>query len=390
MIAPSLPSTLAPPAPFPLVVAQTLTQEVFAPGMRRATYRLTTSGGPLIINVVALDLGVPTVRLGVVTAHDRLVSPGETVSSMAQRTGAVAGINGDYFDIGQTNQPQGVVVRDGELLRTPSQRVALDVRRDRSVHVENVAMHGTVTYGSASVPLTGVDEWPPQGGASVITAAFGAMRAAPDVLVATLVPADTAHDAGAVAGVYRVADIAPANAPQTSHGTLLGFGPAAQASASPPASGDDVTLALTMAPALADVACALGGGPLLVQDGRPVDDPNAPAPEERNVRLPVSGAATLGSARTLLLVEVDGRNGASSLGVTRPQFAALMVGLGASDAMAFDSGGSATLVARQLGDAAVSDLGAPSDGAERRVADGLFAYSDAPLGSPAMLVARPA
>ena len=386
MIGPSLPDELAPPAPFPLVIAQSRTQEVFAPGMRRATYRLQTSDGPLVVNVVALDLGEPTVRLGVVLSRDRLVSPGETVSLMARRTGAVAGINGDYFDIGQTNQPLNIVVRDRVLLRTPSQRVALDVRRDRSVHFDTFTFNGTVQYGASTVPLTGVDEWPPQGGASVIGAAFGAMRGAFGVTAATLVPADALHGA-ALAGAYRVATIGPASA-QVSHGIVLGLGPAAQTLAPPPAPGDGVTIAMTTTPPLGDVVSALGGGPLLLHGGHAVDDPNAPAPEERNVRFPVAGAATT-STQTLLLVSVDGRNAATSIGVTRPQFAALLRGLGAADAMAFDSGGSATLVARELGDRMPSVLGSPSDGAERPVADGLFAYSDAPLGPPAMLVARP-
>jgi hypothetical protein len=67
-----------------------------------------------------------------------------------------------------------------------------------------------------------------------------------------------------------------------------------------------------------------------------------------------------------------------------------MLGFGATGAMAFDSGGSATLVARVLGDSRASVLNSPSDGAERAVADGLFVYSDAPAGPPSILVVRPA
>ncbi len=49
---PDLPATLAPPAPFPLVVAQSRSVDFVAPGIDRATYRLQTSQGPLVINVV--------------------------------------------------------------------------------------------------------------------------------------------------------------------------------------------------------------------------------------------------------------------------------------------------------------------------------------------------
>jgi exopolysaccharide biosynthesis protein len=388
VIAPSLPQTIAPPAPFPLVIAQSQTSEFVAPGIRRATYRLETSDGPLIVNVVAVDPREPSVRFESVVATDRMISSGETVSSMAHRTGAVAGINADYFDIGNTNQPLNAVVKGGALLRTPSKRVVMDVRTDRSIHFENLSFSGSVAYGNSVVPLTTVNEWPPEGGATFLTSAYGSLKAAPGVAIAQLVPADPVHVTTTIAGTYRIASVGPAVG-QNVDGPLLGFGPAALRSASLPNVGDSVTVAMSTVPPLENIATAVGGGPLLVSGGAPADDPNAPAPEETDVRFPVSGAATTRSGE-LLLATVDGRNAELSIGVTRPEFAALFVGLGATDAMAFDSGGSATLVARVLGDDAASVLNAPSDGEERAVGDGLFVYSDAPTGPPARLVVRPA
>jgi exopolysaccharide biosynthesis protein len=384
---PPLPETLAPPAPFPLVTAQSQTSEFVAPGVRRATYRLQTADGPVVVNVVAIDPREPSVRFESVVATDRLISSGETVSSMARRTGAVAGINADYFDIGNTNQPLNLVVKDGTLLRTPSKRVVMDVRTDRSIHFENVAFSGAVTYGNATVPLTAVNEWPPEGGASFLTPAYGALKAAPGVSIAALVPADPVHVSTTIAGTYRVASVGPAIA-QDVQGPLLGFGPAALAAGPLPSPGDAVMIAASISPSLETIRTAVGGGPLLAQGGAPAVDPNAPAPEETNVHFPVAGAGTTPSGE-LLLATVDGRNAALSIGVTRPQFAALFLGLGATDAMAFDSGGSATLVARVLGDDAASVLNAPSDGEERPIADGLFVYSDAPIGPPSRLVVRP-
>ena len=387
MIAPVLPATLAAPAPFPTLVSQAMTQNAIAPGIRRATYDFVTAAGPIVVQVVAIDPQNPAVRLGSVLADDRLVSGGETVSSMARRTGAVAGINADYFDIGQTNQPLNLVVRDGTLLRSPSKRVALDVRRDRSVRFENFSFAGSANYGTATVPITGLNEWPPQGGAALITSDFGPLPAASGVRVAALEPVSTLQD-GTPSGVYRVMATGDATATIAS-GVSLALGPAAQALAAAPLPDDIVTIHAALSPSQADLVAAVGGGPLLVQNGAPVGDPNAPAPEERYVRFPLAGAA-LTPAGTLLLLSVDGRQRSVSVGLTRPEFGALMLGLGATDGMAFDSGGSATLVARELGDAAPSVSNAPSDGEERPVADGLFVYSDAPLGPPAALAVRPA
>ncbi|HMD01321.1 MAG TPA: phosphodiester glycosidase family protein [Candidatus Baltobacteraceae bacterium] len=379
------PAALAPPSPFPAVLMQSVSTSFVAPGIARAAYRIATAAGPLVINVVALDPRDPAIRLRTILADDRLISGGETVSSMALRSGAVAGVNGDYFDIGNTNQPLNLVVQEGVLVRTPSKRYALDVRRDGSVHFERFRFSGTVRYGANQVPLTTLNEWPPEGGASLLSAAYGRPKVMPGVSLQALVPQ---LPAPAGAATYSVALFDP-NSPPSAGTQLLGLGPAALALAPAPASGDVVFLEQHLDPPLEDITTALGGGPLLIKDGLQFDDPNAPAPEERERRFPVAGAATT-AAGELLLVAVDGRQPALSVGLTRPEFAALFLGLGASDGMAFDSGGSATLVARVLGDARASVLNAPSDGRERPVADGLFAYSDAPAGLHPHLVVRPA
>jgi hypothetical protein len=380
----ALPPAIAPPAPFPLIVAQSGVPEFVAPGIRRADYRLMTSDGPLVIHVVAIDTSDPSVRLGTVVAHDRMISAGETVSSMARRTHAVAGINADYFDITNTNQPLNVVVRDGVLERTPSKRVALLVGADRGVSIDAVGFAGTYTDGETRTALTSVNEWPPNGGVAFVTPAYGALPATPGVQLAQLAPVDAV---AGMPGTYRVTSVGPALAGPVT-GPALGFGPAALSVAPPPSPGDLVQLAFDTTPPAASLASAVGGGPLLVRGGAVAVDPDSPAPEETNVRFPVAGAMREADG-TLLFIVVDGRNRARSIGLTRPQFGALMRGFGAVDGMAFDSGGSATLVARELGDAEATVVNDPSDGVERPVADGLFVYSDAPAGVHPHLILRP-
>jgi exopolysaccharide biosynthesis protein len=280
----TLPETLAPAAPFPLITAQSLEREPVAPGISRATYRLLTSAGPEVVSIVIADPAEPTVQISTVLAHDRLLSPDETVSSMAHRSGAVAGINGDYFDINASGQPTGVLVQNGTLVHAPNGRAALVVRADRSVAFATFANAG-------DAQLTGV-------------------------------------------------------------------------------------------------VTAIGGGPLLLSDGMPIDDPASPNYAERAVRIPVAAAARFPDG-TLALVVIDGRHLATSIGVNRAELQALLAALGATDAMLFDSGGSATLVARRRGDVDATVINDPSDGIERPVADGLFFSSTAPVGPPSALVVRP-
>ncbi|HTJ28362.1 MAG TPA: phosphodiester glycosidase family protein [Candidatus Limnocylindria bacterium] len=384
----TLPGTLAPPPPFPLVLASSLEREPVAPGVARATYRLMTSAGPLVVSIVTVDLNDPTVRLGTVLAHDRVVSSDETVSSMARRTGAVAGINGDYFDIGATGAPTGVLVSNGLLDRSPNERAALTVTRDRAVRFDTYRFAGTATSGVVQVPITALNVWPPQAGATLLTPSYGPIPADGTANVTVLdlqpMPSD-----GSGTPRYRV-NAESSVPPYPGAGDLrLAYGPAALGFGPVPDISDVVTLNYDTAPSVSDVAAAIGGGPMLLEGGAPVDDPSSPNYADRDRRIPAAAAARLTDG-TLALVVADGRHPATSIGVNRAELIALLQTLGATDAMLFDSGGSATLVARVLGDAGPSVLNDPSDGVERPVADGLFVYSDAPVGPPSQLVVRPA
>ena len=113
-----------------------------------------------------------------------------------------------------------------------------------------------------------------------------------------------------------------------------------------------------------------------------------PSPAEALQRDPQAGAFSLAGGQ-IGFAAVDGRTPDVSVGLTRPEFAALFLSLGASDAIGFDSGGSATLVARTPGDAVATVQNAPSDGVERPVADAFLVFSDLPAGPPARLAVRP-
>jgi hypothetical protein len=150
--------------------------------------------------------------------------------------------------------------------------------------------------------------------------------------------------------------------------------------------GAPVTVNLTTDPDWHEVQSAIGGGPVLVENGQVVEDPNAPAPREHDQRNPVMAVGIGRDGRTLTLVEVDGRQPSLSIGLTRPQLAGYLQRMGASQAMAFDSGGSATMVVRLPGHPAPAVVNSPSDGVERRVADSLLVYSTAVPGPPAHLI----
>ena len=380
-----LPATVTPQAPFPHILTDASEIEEISPGVSFGSYELRTVEGPLSLHVLAIEPRAADIRIESVLASDRLISGGETVSSMARRSGAIAGINGDYFDIGNTNEPVNIVVRGGRLLRTPIQRYALSVSKARAVLLSEFVFAGSVLMPDGNrVPLGAVNVWPPpHGGVALFTPEYGAIRPHENLTLVALAPLGN----GAPFTSYRVSAIADNTAEQPA-GYYLGIGLDAYDAAGVPNVGDTLEATDASTPPLRDVSTAIGGGPLLVRGGAPFMDPDGPGGREFQSRIPSSGAAITLDGR-LLLFEVDGRQADRSVGLTRAQFAAAMIAFGARDGMAFDGGGSSVIVARRPGDREPEVRNSPSDGIERKVADGLFIYNDAPPGPASRLVVYP-
>ncbi len=380
-----LPARIAPDAPFPHVVEEAPSIESIAPGVEYGEYRLQTASGPLSIHVIAVDAHRGDVKVGSVVAADSLVSHGETVGSMARRTRAVAGINGDFFDIGNTYRPVNMLVRGGILLQLPYKRYVFAITRDGSAHIAEFSFSGEVVINDRTMPLAGIDELAPSGnGLSLLTPAYGRVPPRENV---TLVELQVLDGTPPLAR-YRVTGIADNLTPQPP-GYYVAIGPDEYSALGVPDAGAIVSASGDLEPfGLASLETAVGGGALVLHDGAWYDDPDAPYREENSRRTPCSGAAITSDGR-VLLVEVDGRQPELSVGVTRRQFAALLRSLGATEALLLDGGGSSTIVVRRLGDSLADVVNSPSDAKERPVSDGLFVYSSAPVGPPVRLVARP-
>jgi len=380
-----LPQQLSPNAPFPRIHTQAPTFEAIAPGVEYGDYELTTDAGPLSIHVIAVEPHHDDVHIDSVLANDHLTSQGETVTSMARRTGAVAGINGDYFDIASTNQPTNIVIHAGALVRTPRKRYALVIRSDGTPRIAELQFSGQAQIGSRTVALQAVNELPPpNSGVSLITPEFGPVAPMENLTLVGLQPNGTAPFTQ-----YRVTGVADNLARQPA-GFYLAIGLSAYGSTGVPNTGDIVSVSGDLSPGgLSTLGSAIGGGPLLLNNGTFVIDPDGPNGAEFLLRIPSSGAA-IAPDGTLFLIEVDGRQPLWSVGLFRPEFAALMRAFGATTGMAFDGGGSSELAVRTLGDTEAQVVNAPSDGVERKVGDGLFVYSTAPVGAPSQVIAQPA
>jgi Phosphodiester glycosidase/Bacterial Ig-like domain (group 2) len=337
-----------------------------------------------------VDLGNPNVRVGAVEAGNEVVDPAdETVTSMGDRTGAVAGVNGGYFDINATGQPTGGSVVNGQILKSPpanyNAELAVLPGGTMSIGPENFS--GTVTDGSSSQPLAAVNI-PADAASGQITEITPALASSAQPLsaAATLVtgPASSNGQTLTVTGVQTGVTSVPV--PDAGTEELLGGGTGGQWLSSTVSTGDTLTLtsALSPNPGLTQLVT---GATVLVKNGQPYNDPTGQPPTGTN---PETAIGLSQNGQHAIFVTIDGRLGESAaVGVTPAQVTGYLLAHGAYSAILFDGGGSTTMAARVPGTSGLSILNTPSDGSERPVANGLFVYTtQTSPGAPVTVVAN--
>lgn len=344
---------------------------------RGAVYTLvslaTASDGPIFIYQLTVNMRTPGLRISSVQAHDGVMGGGESVSSMAARTGAIAGINGDYFGLDGLAAPYGMTVQDGRLLRNGNSWGVFGIGWDNKVSVDKYAWKGLVrAFSNASeMPLEAVNFTLPDEGLAEYSSEMSSRIAGRDVTVARLAPVDPSE------GRYVVKALAQhqsfSSPPEAGETLLAGQRAAGQWLAHVARVGDLLDIVHDTSPDWRDLRLAMGGGPILVKDGESYFDYEQPSPTEYDMNYPVVGVGADAGGSTFWMVVVHGPKGYS--GFTRPQFAWYFREIGAANAIAFDSGGSVTMAIRKPGDLKPSVVNDPSDGAQRRVANGLFLYA---------------
>ena len=315
----------------------------------------------------------------------RSPAPASASTSVADRLGAEVGINADYFNINDTGAPLNVVMTNGRVLHQPDSAAALMVLQPGGVSMGPVTYSVTLSSKNVQLSIAHINEWSQSDDLAELTPEFGGTKAF-GATEAILAPG-SAPNTFTVTSIDR--NLVELDRLQRGQLGIAAHGSAAQTIAGSLAPGDAVTIAPASQPPLSNASFAVGGGPMLLRDGQDVIDSAAPAPEESDVRNPVTAAGISADGHTLWLVVVDGRAPSRSIGLTRPQLASLLAALGASTAMAFDSGGSSEMAVRHLGELRTTVANMPSDGRERSIADGFFVVNSAVVGAPVQILLGP-
>ncbi|MDH2425844.1 phosphodiester glycosidase family protein [Sphaerisporangium sp. TRM90804] len=352
--------------PVPYIETARRTRPV-APGTTLTSFDRLDAKGWLRADLLKVDLADDGVRAGYLSPER--VAAVEPLSRQAERAGAIAGVNGDFFDINNTGAALGAGVDDGVLVKSAvpgwtGPTAGLDT--GGLGQVTRVLLDGRVTLpGGRTQPLDQLNaHFVEKDGLGAFTAlwgtasrarvaADGAQRVAEalvvdgevvsvsDTLGAGDIPADGFVLVGREAGGDLLRTLKPGDA------VGLTYRPRAESGRTP--------------------AFAVGGNQALIEDGRvlPLTDPAAH---------PRTAAGFSEDRRTMYLLTVDGRQ-VDSRGVTMLELAELMREAGAHDALNLDGGGSSTMLAREPGQARGTVENQPSDGAERHTPNGIGLFA---------------
>lgn len=334
-----------------------------APGLDHVAFSRIEGGGWVTGDILVADLTTPTLSLDVVDSGS-ITTPARVSDQVAGR-GAVAAVNGDYFDMNATNAPVGTnVTTEGLRTAAASPREAFTIA-DGLAAVQQLTAEGTLTtpagvvdidaFNSPSIPRDGIGVYTAAWGDYTLERPIGGPDApSPDVARATVVD-------GIVTAIAE-----GAGAPQIpADGHVLVGREDGAAAIRALASGDAVTIEVGPS---ADVDLAVSGSQRLVIDG---EKGTADQVEAARTAVGVNRDGT-----EIYVVAIDGR-ASDSRGQTIQELAQLMIDLGAYNAVNLDGGGSTTMLARPAGATDLELLNRPSDGSERLVANSLVFFSSA-------------
>jgi hypothetical protein len=382
-------SVTQPPSPVPepegaeRVLAELLPAQSVAPGVSHRELTTTAASGRVMGDVVEVDLADPAVRTDLLTPG--AVAARASVAAMADRTGAVAGINGDFFDIGRTSAPVGPAVAGGRPLKAavphgrrmgpgvPGAEVDSVFAVDRTGvgRLDRLSLEASARTASGTLPVVALNEYAvPVGGIGIFTPDWGEVDRAK-----TLCGSDTDRNAPCAADQAEVlvhdGVVALAGPPvggRIPPGDLVLTGREQGAAAVRTLHvGDRVDVSYALVPASGtDPFFAIGGSPI-VRDGTIVE-----GLDDRE-RAPRSAVGVGPDGHHMWMLTLDGRQ-SDSVGATLRELASLLREMGVHSAVNLDGGGSSTLVYREPGAPSVTIVNDPSDPSPRLVPNGIGVY----------------
>ncbi len=286
----------------------------------------------------------------------------QQVKALGDRYGkAWAAVNGDFFiirpDLYQ-GDPQGLQICRGQLVSTPK-GTSFWIDREGRPHIEEVISRFRAVFADGSDVRFLLNETRPSDGAVLYTPAIGPSTRTSGGVEYELEPLekDTVIRAGATIKAKVINVHQEGNRALRPGSMILSVGSTTDERLRTHAVNETVTLNLDTSPGLDGVQTAIGGGPVLIREGK-LNEWKGQQPRHPRTAIGFNDD-------TFVLLVVDGRQKGLSAGMTFGELAEWMKRLGCVEAMNLDGGGSSTLWLNG------KIMNSPSDGQPRRIANGI-------------------
>jgi len=370
-------------------------------GAIRRTYMFVPANGEASatanVHVIAIDMTNPYVSLSAMTGGGTV--PGKTsVGNMVKETGAVAGVNGDYFDMSSSQPvPFGFHIAGGELLKTARKidgMYMFGITSSGLPVIDRFTLQGSVfAENGARFELSGVNEaayWGADGSASHVDALYlytSSWTAGERPAASGTTPTEALVQDGIVVQVSDKAAL-PVQPPANGY-ILRGHGKAAQFITDHLRPGTKVTAAYLIKSETSgmtyeadDWRMMIGGHTILVDGGVPAAYSRSVSSLSPNADRARTAIGYSQDKKTVYLVTVE--KSGSSAGATLSELQQILVMLGVWRGINLDGGGSTTMIARPLGEFETKLAHPTEDGGagtyQRPVVNGIGVYTSAPQG----------
>lgn len=363
-----------------------------ADGLNMEKHVLSVGGGKTLVYILRADVTNPYLKVNTLIGADDTFAKNGKVTDMAVKSGAVAAVNGDFFQMGESGRPIGMAFRDGQMVASPPLRSDMfgwGITREGKPLIDLFSFTGKVTAANGeSFSLAGVNKplyYVGGNDSNPITSHDNALlmydRRWGETSRGKTGESDNVVEVFVSGGT--VASIVVNQAGQNIPGdglVLAGRGLAADFIKQNIKVGDKISVDYSVTPDGDDLWAGTGGWSILVEDGKALSQ----FPSSIGGALSRTSIAYSSGGKSLLVVVAE--KSAVSRGLTLNELAEYLVGLNVEKALNLDGGGSTTLAARPLGEKDAVLVNAPEKNAQRLVPTAIGFFSSAPRGELSGLI----
>jgi len=366
----TFPTNVAAEPTSPLLLYEEKLTEPVTEGVKYDRFKKFTADGWFTIHLLTVNNKENDLHIDTLIPEKGISSP-EQLSSMVRKNGAVAGINGDFFNTGDNTFTIGPIVKSGELISNPDKSGnmgVISITKDGKSFLEKWSWQGIVNFPDGSnANIFSMNKSSLNPGNIMMytrewsTTSPGKEKNKYDDYIEVVVENNK---------VMEIREKAQSVSIPENGFILTGRGAGYQRLKQKLQLGDYVEVEICSSPNWQELSAAIGGGAVLVRDG-------AVLPEfSHNIagRHPRTAIGISEDQSTLYFVVVEGRNPLSR-GMEQKDLADFLLSIGAYNALNLDGGGSSLMAVRPLGSENPIIANKLENNFERRIPNGLGIFN---------------